>query len=226
MYIYHIYIYVKYINIYVYISIKRFKFSNLVGTDSVNHMPRNANGCYAQVKDLSKPILVPYWAGGFAFSKAKLLKEVPLDPHTPWLFHGEEFHFASRAWTHGYDFYSPPYDIMFHRYADRAKRGHMSYNDDIASKRDSSEKRINALWGLLQVRTPDPEEYEKANLVDLDKYPLGNKRTIDQFWKFVGINPITQNFTVWPETLWASGGLIRVPWNYPFTDPVLNKAIS
>ncbi|ETO14851.1 hypothetical protein RFI_22516 [Reticulomyxa filosa] len=193
---------------------------------SENRMPRNANGCYVLVKDLSKPILVPFWGGGFAFSEGKLLKEVPLDPNTPWLFHGEEFHFASRAWTHGYDFYSPPYDVMFHRYANKAKRGRMQYNTEVASLRDASEKRINALWGLLELRTPDPERIQKANLVDLDKYPLGDKRTLQQFWKFVGINPTTLQVTVWKESLWASGGLERVPWNSPHVDPVLKKIAS
>ncbi|ETO28190.1 hypothetical protein RFI_08941, partial [Reticulomyxa filosa] len=193
---------------------------------SINRMPRNANGCYTRVRDLSKPILVPFWGGGFAFSESKLLKEVPLDPNTPWIFHGEEFHFASRAWTHGYDFYSPPYDIMFHRYADKAKRGRMQYNVNVAAKRDASEKRINALWGLLTIRTMDLQEQQKANLFELDKYPLGDKRTIQQFWKFVGINPLTFEVTVWKESVWASGGLQRVPWNAPHTDPVLKRVVS
>ena len=78
-----------------------------------NHMPRNANGCYLSVKkrlDLES-VLVPFWAAGFSFAKAHLRENVKWDPHTQYIFNGEEFHFATRAWTHGYDFYSPPFDI-------------------------------------------------------------------------------------------------------------------
>merc|ERR1712087_898980 len=102
-----------------------------VWESSQNHMPRNANGCYAKVHDLSRPILVPFWAAGFAFSKSHFREAVPFDPHTKWLFHGEEFHHATRLWTHGYDFYSPQYDILFHRYAANAKRGRMPYSKEV-----------------------------------------------------------------------------------------------
>ena len=30
---------------------------------------------------------------------------VPYDPHTPYLFDGEELSYAARLWTHGFDLY-------------------------------------------------------------------------------------------------------------------------
>ena len=102
---------------------------------SENHMPRNANGCYIRINSeyQNRGIIVPFWAAGFSFSKSHYRSAAPWDPYTKWLFHGEEFYFGTRAWTHGYDFYSPPYDIVFHRYADKAKRGRMPYSKEVAT---------------------------------------------------------------------------------------------
>eukprot|EP01083_Nonionella_stella_P086197 239291_1 len=201
---------------------------HICGTEwesSVNHMPRNANGCYAKIHDLSHPIVVPFWAAGFSFSKSHFRDVVPFDPHTQWLFHGEEFLRGTKLWTFGYDFYSPQYDIVFHRYADRGKRGKMPYTQDIGDLRDRSEKRVNYLWGLLDLRTPQVLKDEKQmELItqDIDKYGLGDKRNMDQFWEFVACDPINQNITVFKQSLWSKGGLRRVPWNPPYAekDPV------
>ena len=37
---------------------------------------------------------------------------VPWDPHQAYVFWGEEFGFGTRAWTHGYDFYSPHSNVI------------------------------------------------------------------------------------------------------------------
>ncbi|ETO18357.1 hypothetical protein RFI_18917 [Reticulomyxa filosa] len=91
-----------------------------------NYLPRNANGCYTHVipklRDAHRSVLVPFWAAGFSFSKAHLREQVPWDPYCKFVFHGEEFLFVSKAWTHGYDMYSPPYDIVFHRYYEDASK--------------------------------------------------------------------------------------------------------
>ena len=195
---------------------------------SENHMPRNANGCYIKISSAAAQktgILVPFWAAGFSFSKSHYRSAAPWDPYTKWLFHGEEFYFGTRAWTHGYDFYSPPYDIVFHRYADKAKRGRMPYSKEVQQLRDASEKRVNYVWGLLETRTPNQGQMDKAQLLEIDTYgKLGDKRTLKQFWKFAGLDEIKQNITVFDHGLWAKGGLTRVPWNEPYTDqdPVLH----
>ncbi|CAH0519925.1 unnamed protein product [Peronospora belbahrii] len=70
-------------------------------------------------KDTPKAILVSQLAGGFNFGGCKQAKEVRNDPHTPFLFHGEEYSRAARLWTNGYDFYAPSEDIVFHWYEKR-----------------------------------------------------------------------------------------------------------
>ena len=102
----------------------------------------------------------------------------------------------------------------------------MPHSAEIGRLRDVSEKRLNAVWGLLEIRTPAISDILKADKRELDKYGLGNKRTIEQFWAFCGVDAIAQNITVFDKSLWSDGGLERVPWNPPHIDPVLNAVVS
>lgn len=52
---------------------------------------------------------------GFIFSLGSLVKEVPYDPDIS--FFGEEVCFAMRAWTRGWDIYSPSKIILYHFYS-------------------------------------------------------------------------------------------------------------
>ncbi len=52
---------------------------------------------------------------GFIFSIGDIVKEVPYDPEIS--FFGEEICFAMRAWTRGWDIYSPSIKIVYHFYS-------------------------------------------------------------------------------------------------------------
>jgi len=183
-----------------------------------NFMVRNANGCFA--KNAIKPVRVPFFAGGFSFASTQFWIDVPLDPYLLYIFNGEEFDISTRGWTHGYDFYSPNFDIVGHFYDKGPKRTspHLETNQESHSLRDKSEKRLNYLWGLWDIRYPDDkgmsqeEISKKAELRELEKYGLGNKRTLDDYWKFAGIDPVRKNITIFKEELWAIGGLDYVPY--------------
>ena len=62
----------------------------------------------------NQPISSFFWVSGFSFSKGEVIKQVPYDPHLPFLFFGEEISMTLRLWTHGYDFYCPPFNVVFH----------------------------------------------------------------------------------------------------------------
>lgn len=51
---------------------------------------------------------------GFIFTSGNITQEVPYDPEIS--FFGEEICFALRAWTRGWDIYSPPIKILYHFY--------------------------------------------------------------------------------------------------------------
>jgi Glycosyltransferase (GlcNAc) len=47
------------------------------------------------------PLQTPFAAAGFLFYAGHILREVPFDPHLPYLFDGEEILYSARLWTHG-----------------------------------------------------------------------------------------------------------------------------
>ena len=128
--------------------------------------------------ELSETVL-----GGFIFSDASIIQEVPYDPEIS--FFGEEVCFAMRSWTRGWDIYSPSKNIVYHFYSrggyskiwkDRNLRGtswkeleEISYN---------KQKRIlcgeeTGVFGAGSVRTL--EEYEMFTSTNFkDFYSLTN----------------------------------------------------
>jgi hypothetical protein len=52
--------------------------------------------------------------GGFIFATADIIDDVPYDPQIAW--HGEEFGFSLRAYTHGWKIYSPREVLLYHNY--------------------------------------------------------------------------------------------------------------
>ena len=62
------------------------------------------------------PMLQPFWAAGFSFSRGHFVARVPYDCCLPMMFQGEEISMAARAWSHGYDFYAPMASVVFHEY--------------------------------------------------------------------------------------------------------------
>lgn len=177
-----------------------------------NWMPRNANGCY--IHGAKEPIMTPFWCAGFSFMPRQANEDVPWDPHTEYMFWGEEFSYGSRLWTAGYDFYVPHEDVAFHRYSPDKEhsRGNINkvWKHDTAKIRDRGEKRINKLWGLLDIRTPNWKE-EDINLDEYDKFGLGTRRSLDDYWKFAGINIKTREFKIFKQEEYRKG-LTRIPW--------------
>jgi len=118
----------------------------------------------------NKPKLTPFVAAGFFFCKGSFLKEVPYDPNLPSLFEGEETLFTIRLWTNGYDFYVPNENIVYHYY--ERKNEPKFWNDLPNYSKEANETIIKVLY-LLK---------------DIDKYGLGKKRTIEQYYKFSKID--------------------------------------
>lgn len=117
----------------------------------------------------------PYVTGGFLFCEGKMLKDVPYDPYLDYLFVGEEILHSVRIWTAGYDIFTPNENIAYHEYT-RAEKPKIwtdkNYRDD-----DAFEK-VKELIGLKG----------NSGLYNDYKYGLGNKRTLEEYYKFAGID--------------------------------------
>jgi len=121
------------------------------------------------VPELSNTVL-----GGFIFSESSLIKEVPYDPDIS--FFGEELCFAMRAWTRGWDIYSPSENIVNHFYT----RGGYS-----KIWKDKNIRKVS--WKELEQSS---KEKQKMVLCGIEKgiYGAGNVRSLKEFEEFVGID--------------------------------------
>ena len=111
---------------------------------------------------------------GFIFSTGDLIKEVPYDPEIS--FFGEELCFAVRAWTRGWDIYSPCKVILYHFY----------YRQEY-SKIWKDKNLRNTSWKELENMS---REKQKKILCGLEGgiYGHGSVRTIEQYEEITGID--------------------------------------
>ncbi|CAK4691730.1 hypothetical protein LEN26_014455 [Aphanomyces euteiches] len=129
------------------------------------------------------PQMSALWGAGLSFSKCHAERRVLIDNHNHWVFDGEEFLRASHLWTHGYDLYSPSKvgAVVYHNYTSVPARFEHIQVDQEQKKREEEMGRNRFKFavkipfkGLL-----DGEE--------LDKYPWGTARTLDQYLNFSGV---------------------------------------
>jgi hypothetical protein len=123
------------------------------------------------------PIETAFIAGGFFFTDASFLKEIPFDPHLPDLFVGEEILQSMRFWTHGWDIYAPNQNIVYHHYT-RADEPKVWGDRNMDSR--LSKKKVKTLMGFSNEEVPHELNYK------IEQYGLGDKRSIQDFYNFIG----------------------------------------
>ncbi|WP_051640463.1 GlcNAc-transferase family protein [Siccibacter colletis] len=143
-----------------------------------------------------KPARCGYLAGGFIFAPGSFVRDVPNDPDI--FFAGEEIAMAARAFTHGYDIYTPNKILLWHYYqrSDASKIWSDHTNDakktgsvDLAWwERDKiSKKRVRSVLGI------------DASPYDLGCYGHGDIRTLADFEQRLGVHFLSQ--TVMPDVI-------------------------
>jgi hypothetical protein len=111
---------------------------------------------------------------GFVFTTGDIVKEVPYDPEIS--FFGEEICFAMRAWTRGWDIYSPCVNILYHFY----HRGNYK-----KIWKDRNVRKIS--WKELEDISKDKQ---KRVLCGIEKgiFGAGDYRHIKNYEKFIGVD--------------------------------------
>lgn len=120
----------------------------------------------------SKPEQSNTILAGFVFTYGDIVNEVPYDPEIS--FFGEEVCFAARAWTRGWDIYSPSIILAYHFY----HRG--------GFKKVWNDNNIRPVsWTELQKIS---HEKQKRVLCGIEQGPmgLGTNRTIEAYESMVG----------------------------------------
>jgi hypothetical protein len=126
-------------------------------------------------------IQTPYVTGGFLFTTKSFLIDVPFDPELPYLFVGEEILHSARAFTANYNVYVPSQDIVFHYYT--RKDEPKIWTDNKTYKDTDAFNKAKLILGL------SPEEAIPKNLLEnIQRYSLGTKRTLQEFYDFAGIS--------------------------------------
>ena len=123
----------------------------------------------------------PFVAGGMFFCESYFLNELPYDPNLPYLFTGEEILHSVRFYTNGWDVYTPTENIVFHEYirSDKPK----FWSDD---PHYSDEDAMNKVKYYLKLKNGD--KLSKEMKINIDKYGLGKVRSLEDYYKFAGIN--------------------------------------
>lgn len=125
------------------------------------------------------------WGAGLSFSKCHAERKSPYDPHTPQIFDGEEFSRSVRFWTWGYDIYTPNRVNVVHNYhVSQSDPTHFDWARNAVGSGEVSAVRIKTLLGA-----PGGEpDAGKALQVVTSRYGLGDRRTLDQFIQFSGVD--------------------------------------
>eukprot|EP00924_Labyrinthula_sp_SR-Ha-C_P012550 maker-scaffold_10-snap-gene-10.41-mRNA-1 protein AED:0.20 eAED:0.20 QI:30/1/1/1/1/1/4/173/615 len=168
---------------------------------------------FARGVDRSIPHKTCFVAAGFFFAHGSIVQNVPFDPFMPYLFMGEEIALSVRFWTNGYDIYGPGADVLRHEYI---RKESPKFWESVTMIFDSGSihndltdliiPRVQMLLGYEEGKKyPErKEEIEPISLTTyLDKFYLGDKRSVDDFVKFTGIDLEKLEQTV-PE--WCSKG--------------------
>lgn len=126
-----------------------------------------------------------YVAGGMFFCMTTFLKEIPFDPNLDFLFIGEEILHSARFYTHGWDVFTPSENIVFHEYT-RSEKPKIWVDKQYSAK--DSELKVKTYLDLEDGKDRLPE-YIKQNL---ELYGLGNKRSLDEYYSFIGLDKSTR----------------------------------
>lgn len=130
-----------------------------------------------------------FYVGANLFAPATVLREVPWDPYLTYVFFSEEILLSVRLYTHGYNFYAPRVPIFSHDYRPNPRRPRFSQDLKQLMKtcEERGKTRTRFLLGLIPYEEVDP-----AYRARLHKYGLGTERTLEDYYKFSGIDVVNK----------------------------------
>ena len=122
-------------------------------------------------------------SGHFYFVNSKFINDVPYDPDIYFGGYTEETTMSARAWTKGYDFFSPYRPYIWHEYTRQGRPKHWEdHGLESETKKTSGERDVFARQKTRQLF--EQEEHG----IDLGIYGLGNVRTLREYEEFCGFD--------------------------------------
>ena len=122
-------------------------------------------------------------SGHFYFTSGDFVKEVPYDPDIYFGGYTEETTLSVRAFTNGYDFFSPYRMVMWHEYTRNYRPKHWDdHGKESQTKKTSGERDIFA-----RNKTRQLFEQEDHN-INMGEYGLGTKRSLRDYEVYGGFD--------------------------------------
>ena len=134
---------------------------------------------WVQPDDLPRPNA--YIAAGMFFCEGKFIKEIPFDPELDFLFIGEELLLSARFFTHGWDIFTPNKNTIYHLYT---REGEPKFWENQNIEADAASQKARYILGL----DTDKSKLTPRQIHLLDRYGLGKERTLEEYYKFAGID--------------------------------------
>lgn len=134
-------------------------------------------------KERKKVIRARTISGHFYFTYGKFVTEVPYDPDIYFGGYTEETTLSVRAFTNGYDFFSPYRMIMWHEYTRSYRPKHWDdHGKESQTKKTSGERDIFA-------RNKTRQLFGTMNYnIDMGQYDLGTVRTLHDYEVYGGFD--------------------------------------
>lgn len=122
-------------------------------------------------------------SGHFYFTSGNFVKEVPYDPDIYFGGYTEETTLSVRAFTNGYDFFSPYRTVMWHEYTRNYRPKHWDdHGKESQTKKTSGERDVFARNKTRQLF--GTQEYG----IDMGVYGLGDDRTLHDYEVYGGFD--------------------------------------
>lgn len=134
-------------------------------------------------KDRKRVMRARTISGHFYFTSGDFVKEVPYDPEIYFGGYTEETTLSLRAFTNGYDFFSPYQMVMWHEYTRSYRPKHWDdHGKESETKKTSGERDIHARNKTRQMF--GTQDYG----IDLGDYGLGTVRTLHDYEEYGGFD--------------------------------------
>ena len=142
------------------------------------------------------PKYAPFIAAGFFFTLGEFVNEVKFDPYMPWVFMGEELLLSSRAFTNGFEIFSPTINVLSHIYVRRNKP---KFWESVGRtfKKPGFHNRIDAVImrrvkNILGYPECDDELIMEELARHKELYGMGKLRPLSTYMEMVGLDPVSK----------------------------------
>jgi hypothetical protein len=161
-------------------------------------------------KTRTKVIRARTISGHFYFTYGKFIEDVPYDPDIYFGGYTEETTLSVRAFTNGYDFFSPYRMVMWHEYTRNYRVKHWDdHGTKSETKKTSGERDVFARNKTRQLF--GTEEYG----IDMGIYGLGDVRTLHEYEEYGGFD--FKKLVIQDYTLKVNEPPNPLPWIDQFT---------